>query len=158
LRPPQHRYYSEDQLPPDEEAAGPAGLMPTRMDRVSFRKLVEEAIDSIPRKFKELIENVAILVEDFPAPDTIRGLGLRSKYDLFGLYHGIPLDKRGSYYGNVPPDVILIYQVPIESACGTEADIREQVRDTVIHEVGHFFGFSDAELRKIERENRKKRG
>jgi predicted Zn-dependent protease with MMP-like domain len=158
LRPPQHRYYSEDQLPPDEDAADPASLMPTRMDRSSFRKLVEEAIDSIPRKFKELIENVAILVEDFPAPDTIRAMGLRSKYDLFGLYHGIPLDKRGSYYGNVPPDVILIYQVPIESACGTEEVIREQVRDTVMHEVGHFFGFSDAELRKIERENRKKRG
>jgi predicted Zn-dependent protease with MMP-like domain len=158
LHPPQHRYYSEDQLPPEDESDGPACLPATRMDRPAFRKLVEEAIDSIPRKFKELIENVAILVEDFPAPDTIRGLGLRSKYDLFGLYHGIPLDKRGSYYGNVPPDVILIYQVPIESACGTEEDIREQVRDTVIHEVGHFFGFSDAELRRIERENRKKRG
>jgi predicted Zn-dependent protease with MMP-like domain len=158
LRPPQHRSYGDDPLPPDDESAAPENLPATRLDRAAFRKLVEESLDSIPRKFKELIQNVAVLVEDFPAPDTIRGLGLRSKYDLFGLYHGIPLDKRGSYYGNVPPDVILIYQIPIESACGTEEDIREQVRDTVVHEVGHFFGFSDAELRRIERENRKKKG
>lgn len=154
LRPPLHRFYGDADDAPDD--LGPAAA--TRLDRDAFRKLVEEALDSIPRRFKEMIQNVAVLVEDFPSAETLRGLGLRSKWDLFGLYHGIPLDKRGSYYGNVPPDVILIYQLPIENACATEEDIREQVRDTVIHEVGHFFGFSDAELRKIERENRKKRG
>ena len=158
LRPPLHRDYSEGPLPPEDESTGPEIPPATRLDRAAFRKLVEESLDSIPRKFKELIQNVAVLVEDFPSPDTIRTMGLRSKYDLFGLYHGVPLDKRGSYYGNVPPDVILIYQIPIESACATEEDIREQVRDTVVHEVGHFFGFSDTELRRIERENRKKKG
>ncbi len=154
LRPPSHRFYGESDDIPTE--TGPA--VATRIDREAFRKLVEESLDSIPRRFKEMIQNVAVLVEDFPSPETLQGLGLRSKWDLFGLYHGIPLDKRGSYYGNVPPDVILIYQLPIENACATEEEIREQVRDTVIHEVGHFFGFNDAELRKIERENRKKRG
>ncbi|MCX6560810.1 MAG: metallopeptidase family protein [Candidatus Aminicenantes bacterium] len=130
---------------------------PSRLDRAAFTRLVEESIDSLPQNFRKLLENVAVLVEDFPSPETMRDMGLRSPYQLFGLYHGIPLDKRGSYYGNVPPDVVVIYQRPIESACATEAEIREQVRDTVIHEVGHFFGFGEAELRDVERENRKKR-
>jgi len=129
-----------------------------RLDRAAFEKLVEEALQTIPRQFKDRLENIAVIVEDLPSPETIRDLGLRSPYQLFGLYHGVPLDKRGSYYGNVPPDVVIIYQLPIENAFASEEEIREQVRETVIHEVGHFFGFSDAELRRIERENRKKKG
>jgi predicted Zn-dependent protease with MMP-like domain len=158
LRPPQRRYYDDGPPPPEDEFAARGPRPATRMDRAAFTKLVEDALDSIPRKFKELIRNVAVLVEDFPSPETVRDMGLRSRFDLFGLYHGVPLDKRGSYYGNVPPDVILIYQIPIESAFVTEDEIREQVRQTVVHEVGHFFGFSDAELRRIERENRAKKG
>jgi predicted Zn-dependent protease with MMP-like domain len=153
LRPPLHRFYGDADDAPDD--LGPAAA--TRLDRDAFRKLVEEALDSIPRRFKEMIQNVAVLVEDFPSPETMRDLGLRSPYQLFGLYHGIPLDKRGSYYGNVPPDVVIIYQLPIERACRTEDEIREQVRDTVVHEVGHFFGMSESELRAVEREIRRKR-
>ncbi|MDD8027106.1 MAG: metallopeptidase family protein [Acidobacteriota bacterium] len=137
--------------PPDADSAQP------RFERTAFQQLVEESIDSLPLKFRKLLENVAVLVEDFPSPETMRDMNLRSPYQLFGLYHGIPLDKRGSYYGNVPPDVVVIYQKPIERACATEEEIREQVSDTVIHEVGHFFGFGEAELRAVEREVRRKR-
>lgn len=136
---------------------GAADGIPTRIDRAAFTRLVEESIDSLPQRFRKLLENVAVLVEDVPSPETMRDMGLRSPYQLFGLYHGIPLDKRGSYYGNVPPDVVVIYQLPIERACATEDEIREQVRDTVVHEVGHFFGLSESELRAVEREIRRKR-
>ncbi len=131
--------------------------IPTRIDRAAFIRLVEESIDSLPQRFRKLLENVAVLVEDVPSPETMREMGLRSPFQLLGLYHGIPLDKRGSYYGNVPPDVVVIYQLPIERVCATEDEIREQVRDTVVHEVGHFFGLSEAELRDVEREIRRKR-
>ena len=69
----------------------------------------------------------------------------------------MPFEHRGSYYGNVPPDVILIFQKPIERLSATEEDVSAQVRDTVIHEIGHYFGFSDAELRRIERESRRQK-
>lgn len=111
-------------------------------------------MDSLPAKFKKLIENVAVLVEDFPADDTLRRFGHTSRFAILGLYHGVPYQHRGPYYGNHPPDVIVIYQQPIERICSTDDEIRKQVQATVIHEVGHYFGFSDPELRKIERESR----
>jgi predicted Zn-dependent protease with MMP-like domain len=127
------------------------------LDKDAFEKLVADSLDSLPKRFKELFKNVAVLVEDFPSPETMREMGLRSPYQLYGLYHGVPLDKRGSYYGNVPPDVVVIYRKPIENACRTEDEIREEVLATVIHEVGHFFGLGEAELRAIELETRRRR-
>ncbi|MCX6565366.1 MAG: metallopeptidase family protein [Candidatus Aminicenantes bacterium] len=125
------------------------------LTRERFQKLVAEAIDGLPKNFRKRIENVAVLVEDLPSPEIVADMGLRSPWDLFGLYHGIPLDKRGSYYGNYPPDVILIFQKPLERFADTEDEIRDQVRATVIHEVGHYFGFNEAELRRVEREIRR---
>jgi predicted Zn-dependent protease with MMP-like domain len=121
------------------------------MDRDRFEKLVEDALDSLPRAFKKLIENVAVIVED--APDRGRE-GSLFKGQLLGLYHGVPFVHRGPYYGNVPPDVIVIYQRPIESLCRTDEEVRDEVRETVLHEVGHYFGFSERELRDIERTKR----
>jgi predicted Zn-dependent protease with MMP-like domain len=127
------------------------------LSRADFEALVEQAVDTLPQRFKDLIKNVAVMVEDFPSPELSRDMGLRSRWDLLGLYHGVPLERRGSYYGNVPPDVILIFQKPIERLCATEEDVSGQVRETVIHEVGHYFGFSEAELRRAERESRPKK-
>jgi predicted Zn-dependent protease with MMP-like domain len=124
------------------------------MERERFEHLVEEAVDSLPQRFKKLIQNVAVIVEDYPSRDTRRSVGARSRSSLLGLYHGVPFRHRGPYYGNTPPDVIVIYQKPIENICVTEDDVRARVRDVVIHEVGHYFGFSDRELREIEREDR----
>lgn len=122
------------------------------MDRQTFERLVEEAMVSLPARFKKLIQNVAILVEDYPSLDVRRRMGAPSRDSILGLYHGTPFQHRGPYYGNQAPDVILIYQKPIEAIAATDDEIREEVRAVVIHEVGHYFGFSDTELREIERE------
>lgn len=112
------------------------------MEREKFEKLVEEAVTTLPRKFKKYIHNVAILVEDNP-PKTSAGT-------LLGLYHGVPLKHRGSYYGNVPPDVIIIYQRPIERICFSDEEVKDRVRDVVLHEIGHYFGMTEKDLRDIE--------
>lgn len=117
------------------------------MDRKRFETLVEEAVDSLPRSFRERIENVAIMVEERPPR---RRSSRTSSGTLLGLYHGVPLKDRGSYYGNIPPDVIVIYQEPIERLSASEEEIREHVREVVLHEVGHYFGLSEKELREIE--------
>ena len=117
------------------------------MEKERFQVLVEEAIAGIPRKFKKYLHNVAVLVEDRPP----RGS------HLLGLYHGVPFKHRGPYYGNIPPDVIVIYQKSIEEICETEEELKEKVQEVVLHEVGHYFGMSDAELHRIERELDRKR-
>ncbi len=110
------------------------------MDRQKFERLVEEAVAGIPRRFKKVIENVAVMVEDDPPPGR----------PLLGLYHGVPYKFRGPYYGNLPPDVIVIYQRPIERICRTDEEIKDKVIEVVLHEVGHYFGLEEDELREIE--------
>jgi predicted Zn-dependent protease with MMP-like domain len=117
------------------------------MDRKRFEGLVEEAVDSLPPWFRERIENVAIMVEERPPR---RRSSRASSGTLLGFYHGVPLKDRGSYYGNIPPDVIVIYQEPIERLSFSDDEVRERVREVVLHEVGHYFGLSEKELREIE--------
>lgn len=114
------------------------------MEREKFEALVEEALADIPSRFKELLQNIAVIVEARPP----RG------QRLLGLYHGVPFKYRGPDYGNVAPDVIVIYQWPIERICATEDEIREEVRMTVLHEIGHYFGLDEITLREIESEMR----
>lgn len=125
--------------------------------RADFETLVEQAMDTLPQRFKDIIKNVAVMVEDFPSPEICRDMGLRSKWDLLGLYHGVPFEHRGSNYGNVPPDVILLFQKPVERMSETEEEVSAQIRETVIHEIAHYFGFSEAEIRRVERETRTKK-
>ena len=125
------------------------------MERAEFEKLVDEAMASLPGKFRDLIRNVAVLIEDFPSRETRLDMGIPSRYDLLGLYHGVPFTKRDAGFGNAPPDVILLFQKAIESHCLTDEEVRDCVRETVIHEVGHYFGFDDDELRRIELESRR---
>ncbi len=130
--------------------ANPFGRSPFRpsMDRVRFEELVGEALAEIPKGFRKLIDNVTVMVEDDCPPGT----------SLLGLYHGVPFPHRSpGSYGNLPPDVIVIYQRPIESISRTDEDIKDHVRDTVLHEVGHYFGLGEAELREIERAVRESR-
>ncbi len=115
------------------------------MDRPSFEKLVEHALQGLPRRFKKRLQNISVEVEDRPSRELLEDMGIESG-TLFGLYQGVPLTRREWNYGNVLPDRIVIYQRPIEQAAQSNDDIEEIVRDTVIHEVGHYFGFSDAEL------------
>ena len=121
------------------------------MTRDRFTKIVEEALRGIPRRFRDAMQNVAVVVEDEPSPDLLEALDMDPGDTLFGLYHGIPLTQRGASYGNTLPDRISIYQRPIEDACEDEADIRECVVETVIHEFGHYFGLTEPEIEEIER-------
>ena len=120
------------------------------MDRLSFEKLVENALTRLPRRFKQKIKNISIEVEDSPSQELLRDMGIE-RGTLFGLYQGVPLTAREWNYGNMLPDRITIYQRPIEQTAQSPAEIEEIVLDTVIHEIGHYFGFDDEELDRIEK-------
>jgi len=122
------------------------------MDKRKFEQLVEEALSEIHKEFKKYLKNITIIVEDNPPLDVFDRLGVNRRGLILGLYHGVPLKHRGPYYGNIPPDVISIYQQPIEKICSTEEEIKHKVREVVRHEIGHYFGKSDKELKEIENE------
>jgi len=111
------------------------------VSRARFEELVAEAMDSLPDWVLRRLENVEILVEDHPP---------RREPNLLGLYHGIPLTKRDGGYAGVLPDTITIYQGPIEEDCADQAEMAELVRDTVVHELGHYFGLDDETMERIE--------
>ncbi len=125
------------------------------MDRPAFEKLVRNSLQKLPQKFKKKLANISVEVEDLPSRELLKDMGIRSG-SLLGLYQGVPLTKRGWNYGNMLPDRIVIYQRTIESVASSSEEIERIVADTVIHEIGHYFGFSDKELREIEAENREK--
>ena len=120
------------------------------MDRNRFTRLVEEALRDIPHRFREAMNNVAVVVEDEPSPELLEDMDMEPDDTLFGLYQGIPLTERDSHYGNALPDRISIYQKPIEDACDDDEEIRQCVAETVIHEFGHYFGLSEEEIEEIE--------
>lgn len=115
------------------------------MSDEEFEKLVGEALDSLPKEFAKKLDNVGVTFENWPNPMQIAKLRLNRRSLLFGLYEGIPLTKRANYTG-VLPDKITIFKYPILMVSRNAADVRERVRRTVIHEIGHHFGLSDAEL------------
>ncbi len=120
------------------------------MTRRRFQRLVEEALRRLPRRFRDAIDNVAVVVEDEPPPDLLEELGIEPPDTLFGLYQGTPLPERSWSHGNALPDRIAIYQRPIEEACETEEEVRDTILETVIHEFGHYFGLSEEEIEEIE--------
>ncbi|HXW08729.1 MAG TPA: metallopeptidase family protein [Vicinamibacterales bacterium] len=120
------------------------------MTRDRFTRLVEEALRDIPRRFRQAMKNVAVVVEDEPPPDVLMEMEVEPGDSLFGLYQGTPLPDRGWGYGNALPDRIAIYQRPIEEACEDDDEIRGCVAETVIHEFGHYFGMSEEEIEEIE--------
>jgi predicted Zn-dependent protease with MMP-like domain len=121
--------------------------------REVFDNLVAEAMDRLPEEFREKLENVEVIVENFPDPETIRSLGLRSKWDLLGLYVGVPLTHRSFFSFNTLPERIYLYYQPILREAGRAQDLVEIIRDVVIHEVGHHFGFDDDELETMSRQS-----
>lgn len=117
------------------------------MTRIEFENLVAEALDSLPEEIQAWLDNVAIVVGERPSREQLAQVGLGPGHSLFGLYVGVPKTHRGFTYGEVVPDKILIFRQPIERACRTPEEIREQVRRTVLHEIGHHFGLDEDELR-----------
>ena len=124
------------------------------MDRPAFEILVQNSLRKLPRKFKKKLANISVEVEDHPSQELLNDMGIRSG-TLFGLYQGVPLTKREWNYGNMLPDRIVIYQRTIESVAASPAEIEKIVLDTVIHEIGHYFGFSDKELSDMETAKRR---
>jgi predicted Zn-dependent protease with MMP-like domain len=120
------------------------------MTRDRFRRLVAEALDTIPVRFREHLSNIAIVVEDAPSPALLAEMEIEPPDTLFGLYQGTPLTERRWDHGNVLPDRITIYQEPIEDVSETEDDVVTEVGETLIHEVGHYFGLSEDEIEDIE--------
>jgi predicted Zn-dependent protease with MMP-like domain len=120
------------------------------MTRERFTQLVEEALHDIPRRFRNAMRNVAVVVEDAPPTALLEELEIEPPDTLFGLYQGTPLTERSWGYGNALPDRISIYQQPIEAECADDDEIRTCVAETVIHEFGHYFGLSEEEIEEIE--------
>ncbi len=115
-------------------------IEPMELSRAEFERLVEDALDRIPRELLALLDNVVVLVEDEPDP---------SEPDLLGLYEGVALTERDSFYSGVLPDRIIIYKGPTERMCETMEEVVEEVATTVVHEVGHHFGISDQRLHEL---------
>jgi predicted Zn-dependent protease with MMP-like domain len=120
------------------------------MTRPQFEALVEKALRRLPRPFREKLANIAIVVEDWPDDETLADMGIEPPDTLYGLYRGVDLPRRDSSYGNVLPDTITIYQRPIEEDCRDRDEMADLVRETVVHEIGHYFGLDDETMHQIE--------
>ncbi|GAI17776.1 unnamed protein product [marine sediment metagenome] len=121
------------------------------MDRERFEWLVARSVDSLPEEFRTRLENIDVVVEDWPTQYQLTKVGLRHRQTLLGLYQGVPLTKRGGHYGLVPPDKVTIFQKPIEAKCRDDARIMAEIQRVVRHEIAHHFGIGDARLRQLER-------
>jgi len=118
----------------------------TSIGRAEFEKLVEQAIDSLPPRFLRHMDNIEVVVEDEPTDEEIRSAGMEPGDVLFGLYQGVPQTKRNTWYGNVLPDRIIIYQRPIQAGSRDRREIRKEIRITLMHEIGHYFGLGEEEI------------
>ncbi len=121
---------------------GAAGLSERR-----FRELVAEALDGLPSEWGELLDNIAVVVEEEPSAEDLRELGMAPDEgdELLGLYQGTPLGERGFEYGGLP-DRVVIYRGPISRIARSRREVIEQVRETVLHELGHHFGLEEDDL------------
>jgi len=117
-----------------------------------FERIVISALEGLPKSLKNRMENVDVVIENQVPPELLSEMGLKSPFDLLGLYQGVPIDQRGFYYGNVLPDKITLFQLPIESICHTKKEIEEKVREVVVHEIGHYFGLDEDRLEELEEE------
>ena len=116
------------------------------MEREQFAKIMQEVLDSLPEEFRSRISNVAVLVEDFPPGQSPSS---HPKKLLLGLFHGVPMTKKSVFNLPTGPDYVVLYQKNIEAVCSSEAEIREQIRLTVIHEFGHYFGMDEEQLKDV---------
>ena len=120
------------------------------MTRDQFKQLVNEALETIPEDFRAAMQNIAIVIEDEPSPEQLDEVGIEPEDTLLGLYEGIPLTERQWAHGNTLPDKITLFQGPIEDASEDEDDTVIAIGETLIHEIGHYFGLSEEEIEAIE--------
>ena len=120
------------------------------LQREKFYNLVMKAIDELPPEFQDRLENVDVIVEDWPSPAQLVRSNIKSRFGLLGLYEGVPHLRRGPGYGMVLPDKITIFRKPIEARCHSWQEVEQEVAKVVRHEIAHHFGIDDHKLRMIE--------
>ncbi len=123
------------------------------MTREQFEEIAQHAFDALPKDFTDRVENVAIVVEDLPDDDAL-GRVKADRYSLLGLYQGVPLTLRGQWYGMsaVVPDKISLYQKNIEAVCGNdEEELKLRIMEVLFHELGHYFGMDEKQVRSAMR-------
>ena len=125
-------------------------MTPDQFSADQFQQLVNEAMASLPQRFRDAMANMAIVVEDEPTLDQLREVEVEPPDTIYGIYEGIPLPERQWAHGNVLPDKITIFRVPILEDSLDEDDIVVGIGETLIHEVGHYFGLSEEEIMEIE--------
>jgi len=118
------------------------------MTREKFEDIADKVYESLPKLFGDRIDNVHISVEDYPSEEIMR-LTHSGKTSLLGLYQGIPLNHRGTWYGASPttPDKIYLFQSNIEAVCQDDEEISERIKEVLLHELGHYFGMNESEIR-----------
>jgi len=119
------------------------------MERSAFENLIREAICELPEEFRERLQNVAIIVEDYPSDELKKQMDLSPDDTLFGLYEGVPLTERGFFDQPLYPDRILIFQRALEDEFRSTDELKEEVKTTLVHEVAHFFGLDDDYLKEL---------
>jgi predicted Zn-dependent protease with MMP-like domain len=120
------------------------------MTRERFERLVVEAVALIPKRFRREMKNLALVVEDEPTAALLDEMEIEPPDSLYGLYQGTPLPERSWAHGNTLPDSVTLFQKPIEEDCEDEDEVRAVIGETLIHEVGHYFGLSEEEIEEIE--------
>jgi predicted Zn-dependent protease with MMP-like domain len=120
------------------------------MDRAAFERLVVEATTLIPKRFRREMKNIAVVVEEEPSAALLAEMEIEPPDSLYGLYQGTPLTERSWGFGNSLPDKVTLFQLPIEEDCEDDDEIRAVIGETLIHEIGHYFGLSEEAIEEIE--------
>ncbi len=121
------------------------------MDDSSFEAIVAQTLQELPLDLRGQIANVAIVVEEWPDEETMKLAGADDPSELLGFYYGVPLTERSTNYGLVLPDKISLFRRPIEKSCSSKDEIREVIRETLMHEIAHYFGIDDDRLEELGR-------
>lgn len=123
--------------------------MAFRINREDFEGLAEKALETLPEEYRKYFKNITITVEDYPSGEDAERVNTRKEH-LLGLFSGVPHPHKGGFF-DIPhplPDRIVLYQKNIESICSSEKELVEQIQKTLIHEIGHYFGLSERDLRR----------
>jgi predicted Zn-dependent protease with MMP-like domain len=150
---------SEEPSPVERDAGSRSRNAQTHaaLRRERFYDLVMKVIHELPPEFQDKLENLDLVVADWPTPSQLASSGIRSRFGLLGLYEGVPHTKRGRGYGMVLPDKITIFRKPIEARCHSWGEIEEEIKGVVWHEIAHHFGTNERRLRTIESNRRRKK-
>ncbi|NQU07926.1 MAG: metallopeptidase family protein, partial [Candidatus Abyssubacteria bacterium] len=120
-----------------------------KFSRKKFEEIVAEALDELPAEIAEAMSNVSVFVEPWPSRETLEEMGLGNRFELLGLYEGVPLNRRNTSYSAVLPDRITIFQGPIEATGGGRGELKDRIKSVVVHEIAHHFGIGEKRIREL---------